>query len=43
MYRLCDVPEYWLIDPDEGAVEVWKLAASDDAEETAGRPGVAAE
>ena len=28
-YRLYDVPEYWVIDPDEGAVEVWRLAAGD--------------
>ena len=26
-YRLFGVPEYWIVDPDAGAIEVWDLAA----------------
>jgi Uma2 family endonuclease len=26
-YRLFGVPEYWVVDPDAGAIEVWDLAA----------------
>jgi Uma2 family endonuclease len=27
-YRHYDVPEYWIVDPDERAVEVWRLGES---------------
>lgn len=33
-YRLYGVPEYWVVDPDEQMIEVWKLA------EGAGKPDV---
>lgn len=25
-YRLYGVPEYWVVDPGEGTIEVWRLA-----------------
>jgi Uma2 family endonuclease len=29
-YRLYEVPEYWIVDPDERTIHVWKLAEGSD-------------